>query len=389
MPSKAIGASPAVAHFLKETRESLGLTLRGVASLSSTTGNPIPHSTLARIERGKLDPGVLRLQQLLRLYNLPTQAAGDLLDLEALAGPVPFERDPVKLRDLAVTAWREGRVGDALAHFFAFRDRVNKTTSTAAFRQEATLSFAVAASGLGKHHLAKRLLEDLLVAGPDPGVIVATLVQLSNTWRGLGSAEAAIAFLERAATHVAPEAHRHRGWIEHQRALLRLDAGAYDEVGPHLGAALRFYRRAGSPRDEASIYVALANLAFHRKDAPAAIAAARRAVRFADGHKFARLKMFALLEEARAHQLAAEIEESRRILRAILADSLVTDDSFIRFYAHYYLWEAERAGGDTARAEIELREAAYFVRFVDEAGPEATEVRKHLTTSERKPGRKP
>jgi transcriptional regulator with XRE-family HTH domain len=125
MPSRAIGASPAVARFLKDTRESLGLTLRGVASLSSKTGHPIPHSTLARIERGKLDPGVQRLQQLLRLYNLPTQAAGDLLDLEALAGPVPFERDPVKIRDLAIAAWREGRVGDALAHFFAFRDRVN------------------------------------------------------------------------------------------------------------------------------------------------------------------------------------------------------------------------------------------------------------------------
>src|SRR6185295_18502450 len=84
MPSKAIGASPAVARFLKETRETLGLTLRGVAAMSAEVGNPIPHSTLARIERGKLDPGVLRLQQLLRLYNLPTQAAGDLLDLEAL-----------------------------------------------------------------------------------------------------------------------------------------------------------------------------------------------------------------------------------------------------------------------------------------------------------------
>jgi transcriptional regulator with XRE-family HTH domain len=107
MPSKAVHASPAVARLFRERRQSVRLTLRAVTALSAEAGNPSPHSTLARIERGKLDPGVRRLQQLLRLYHLPTQAAGDLLDLESLAGPVPFERDPLELRDRALAAWRE------------------------------------------------------------------------------------------------------------------------------------------------------------------------------------------------------------------------------------------------------------------------------------------
>ena len=95
MPSKPLEASPAMARLLRERRRELGLTLRDVQKLTQEGGKPIPHSTLARIESGRLDPGVRRLQQLLRLYRLPAQAAGDLLDLEAMAGAVPFERDPI------------------------------------------------------------------------------------------------------------------------------------------------------------------------------------------------------------------------------------------------------------------------------------------------------
>src|SRR6185503_19758778 len=109
MPSKPLEASPAMARLLRERRRELRLTLREVQSLTKESGKPIPHSTLARIESGRLDPGVRRLQQLLRLYRLPAQAAGDLLDLESVAGAVPFEREPMKLRDRAVEAWRAGR----------------------------------------------------------------------------------------------------------------------------------------------------------------------------------------------------------------------------------------------------------------------------------------
>src|SRR5262245_32661425 len=143
MPSKPLEASPAMARLLRERRRELGLTLRDVQKLTQESGKPIPHSTLARIESGRLDPGVRRLQDRLRLYRLPRQAAGDLLDLEAMAGAVPFERDPIKLRDQAIAAWHAGRVAEALACFFEFRERVGKSKDVpAAFRQEAFHSFA-------------------------------------------------------------------------------------------------------------------------------------------------------------------------------------------------------------------------------------------------------
>ena len=378
MPSKPIDASPAIAKFLRERRRELGMTLRAVQEDSAKLGSPIPHSTLARIESGQLDPGVRRLHQLLRLYRLPAQAAGDLLDLESVAGAIPAEQDPAKLRDLAIAAWSAGRVSKAMAYFFAFRDRVGKSLVPEDVRQDATLSFAIAASGLGKHGLSKHLLEDLLLQRPGPRVLVSALVQLSVCWRSLGSIEAALAFLERAAAVIGPRDHRRRGWVEHQRGLVRIDLGDYDQAEAELGRALTSYKRAKAHMDQALVLISFARLGYERGHGTEAVAAGRRALTFAERHGFSRLSLFARLETARGLQLQQELDESRALLRSILADSLTTDDSVMRFYAHYYLWRTELADGEVSRADVELREASYFVRFVDQTTPEVSEIREHL-----------
>ena len=384
MPSKPIDASPAIARFLRERRRELGMTLRAVQEGSAELGKPIPHSTLARIESGQLDPGVLRLHQLLRLYRLPAQAAGDLLDLESVAGAVPAERDPIRLRDLAVAAWSAGRVSKAMAYFFAFREHVASALVPEAVRHEATLSFAIAASALGKHGLSKHLLEDLLLQDPVTPVLVSALVQLSVCWRSLGSTEGALAFLERAAAHVGPEDHRRRGWVEHQRGLIAIDFGEHDRAARHLDQALDAHREARAAMDESLVLISFARLGFERGHGADAVDAGRRATGFAEAHGFARLKSFAQLETARGLQLTGEFGESRRLLRSILADSLTTDDSVMRFHAHYYLWKNELADGERARADVELREAAYFVRYVDPTTREVSEVREHLRRDAKK-----
>ena len=389
MPSKSISASPAVARLLQERRRVLRLTLRAVTAMSAEGGDPIPHSTLARIERGTLDPGVRRLQHLLRLYHLPAQAAGDLLDLEALAAAAPSERDPTKLKDRAITAWQEGRVADALACFLAFRARVSATSEDRGLRQEAVLSFAVAASSLGKHHLSRQLLDDLLLDRPEPSLLVALLVQQSVVWLSLGSPEAALAFVDRAAVHVRRGADRHRGWIDHQRALVHVQLKNFSDAGRSLDRAVRAFRKARSPRDEALVLISRARCAFEQGDGTTAATAARHAVRFAERNRFARLRLSALLEQSRALRLTGGFTESLELLHTILADSLVAKDNVIRFHAHYNLWKAQLAGPTPARADVELREAGYFVRFVDEAGPEASEVRRHLGPAPRKPDRQP
>jgi tetratricopeptide (TPR) repeat protein len=385
MPSKPLEASKAMAQFLRQRRRELGLTLRQVQTLSEESGKSIPHSTLARIESGRLDPGVRRLHQLLRLYRLPAQAAGDLLDLESVAGAVPFERDPLKLRDAALAAWRAGRVPEAMACFFEFRERATKAAVPPAIRHEAVLSFAVAASSLGKHRISRHVLEDLLLEKPGVPILVSTLIQLSVAWRSLGSTEAALAFLERAAVHVGPKDHRRRLWVEHQRALVHIDLEDFDAAGRHLALALEAARKAKSPRDQSLLLISFANLAYGRRRGGEAVAAGRRAAEFARKNGFGRLRLFAELETARGLQLEGDHEGSRKLLRSVLADSLTTDDNVIRFHAHYYLWKTELAGGEPARADVELREAAYFVRFVDQSSPEVTELHRNLGRDVMKP----
>src|SRR5262245_37893052 len=119
MPARPLPVSSAVGSFLKEQRQKLGYTLREVESLSGESGKVIPFSTLARIEQGRLDPGLPRLQQLLRVYHVPMQAAGDLLDLEQYAGLPPKLRDPQKLFDLGKERWQRGEVREALTAFMA------------------------------------------------------------------------------------------------------------------------------------------------------------------------------------------------------------------------------------------------------------------------------
>ena len=375
-----------MARLLRERRRELGLTLRDVQNLTKESGKPIPHSTLARIESGRLDPGVRRLQQLLRLYRLPAQAAGDLLDLESVAGAVPFERDPIKLRDRAVEAWRAGRVPEAMACFFEFRERAGKTSDLPAdVRQDAVLTFAVAAGSLGKHRIARHILEDLLLEKLSVPILVRTLVQLSVSWHALGSTEAALAFLERAAVHTGPKDHRGRLWIEHQRALVHLDLEQFEAAKRHLDLALEASRAAKSPQDQVRLLLSLAHLHYDAGRGKDAVLAGRRAETFARRHGFARSRLFAQLETARGLLLDHDVAGSRARLRTVLADSVTSDDNVIRFYTHYYLWKTELAGGEPARADVELREAAYFVGFVDQTSPEVVEVRERLGRDVNKP----
>jgi tetratricopeptide (TPR) repeat protein len=374
VPTKSVPTSPAIARLLRERREALGLTLRAVEKLSGDAGSPIPHSTLARIEGGRLDPGVRRLQQLLRLYHLPAQAAGDLLDLENLAGATPFERDPLKLRDRALTAWKRGEVPEAIASFLAFRERTSNSPADRQTRHEAIVSFSIAASSLGKHQLARHMLDDLLLEKPDRRTLLSVLVQQSVVWRQLGSVDAALAYLDRAAFYTDHSSPKQSGWVHHQRGLILIDAREYAAAERVLKQAERDYTRAKATHDRALVLLSFARLSFEQGAPTKAVRAARTAEAFARRNGFDRLRLFALVELGRAWQLSGKPDESRTTLRAALADSASGSDNVVRFFAHYYLWKAELVGGDPARADVELREASYYMKFVDQTSREAREL---------------
>ncbi len=376
MPSRPIAASPAVASLLRQRRKALGLTLRAVEKLAADAGSPIPYSTLSRIEQGLLDPGVKRLQQLLRLYHVPLQAAGDLLDVEDMAGEVPAERDPKALYRAATDAWQRGAIGEALAGLIALRMRAEEFD--ARLRQKATLSLAVVASSLGKHRLSRHLLDGLLLEEIDPALLVSVLLQSAISWHWLGGHEAALAFLARAEHHVPEDAHLERAWVLHERASILADRADLDGAERALADALEAYRRAG---DESGYGRALGvgvRVRILRGDGAAALEAAEAARFHAARHHLNRIATLRRIDEGRAHALLGDAPRAFKALEKALADAIAQDDRSSRFYAHYHLWEVANDSGDESRARLELDAAVYHVRFIDDVTPEANRIREML-----------
>ncbi len=378
MPAKAIALSHSVGELLRDRRRRLGYTLRQVEQLTSSQGNVIPFSTLARIEQGRLDPGLKRLHALLQLYGLPIQAAGDLLDMEALSGTVAVERDLAKLRDRGVEAWQSGDIPTALACYLALRRRVDDQTTDKSIRHESILTFAVMAGKLGKHHVARQIIDDLLLDKPERPMLLRAFVQAASSWQALGSPNVALALIFGAEQLVEPDDHRGRGWILHLRASVQIDLLAFEDANTNLVEAARLYEKAKKPYDRALALVAMARLEVERGNAAKAIRAARRASDCAARNRFERVQRLALVEEARAQLLDGKPDRALTVLTRVLAETVATSDNFLRFYTHFYLSKAYASLGDPLRSHAEFEQARYFVRFVDQASKETSEVRGHL-----------
>jgi tetratricopeptide (TPR) repeat protein len=204
---------------------------------------------------------------------------------------------------------------------------------------------------------------------------------------------AARAFIERAAALVRPDAPKYRGWIEHQLGLVLMEEGEFAQASARLDRAVQIHRRARSFHDEVLALLGIARLRFEENRARDALKVARQAAQRAAKHKFNRLRLSAMVDQARALQSLDSIDESRTILRAVLADSMVGDDNVMNFFAHFYLWRAELGIGNPDRATIELREAAYYLKYVDQTSREAMAVRDELgqrpDSSRRSAGRGP
>ena len=364
MPAKAIALSPSVGELLRNRRRRLGYTLREVERLTSSQGNLIPFSTLARIEQGRLDPGLKRLHALLQLYGLPIQAAGDLLDIEAIAGSLSVEGDVVTLGERGAKAWQSGDLPTALACYLAMRRRADEPVVDRAVRHESILSFAVMAAKLGKPHIARQILDDLFLDKPERPMLLRTFVQAAATWHALGSADVALAHIGGAEKLVELHDHRGRGWVLQLRAQIQIDLGAFDEAYANLVEAARLYEKAGRPYDRALALVAMARLEVEKGDAARATRAARRAASFAALKRFDRVHALASIQEARAHLLGGKPEPALTVLTRVLAETIAASDNVIRFYTHFYLSRTYGSLGDALRSHVESEQARYFVRFV-------------------------
>ena len=75
------------------------------------------------------------------------------------------------------------------------------------------------------------------------------------------------------------------------------------------------------------------------------------------------------------HRQLGRFDESLVHATDALAMATKSGDDNTRFHAHYLLWKLHQHLGDAQRAELELRNASYFLSLIEVHGPEAEEVR--------------
>ena len=376
MGSAALKPSLAIGRLLREKRKERRLTLREVSERMAERGGRIPISTLVRIEQGKLDPGVRRLHALLRFYDVPPHLVADLVELEDLAVEQPATGDLDTLFRNGLEYWKRGDIGQGLAHLMAVREFLPRDDSSKILRQKATISFAVAARNLGKYRLAKQIIDDLLCEPPDPQLLVRALVLAASLWRGLGSIEVALALVDRAELHVAPNDRKTAAWVNHQKAKLLLDVGKPEEAKPALELSLDTYRNLNDTYGYAKALILRGEVLEACGCVEDALSSAREAIRWSTEHDHERLITIGELEVGRLLAASGSIEGGIELIRKGLGRAVLIGDKNAEFLAHYRLWKAYETYGDRERARFELESARHFVRFVDDYSPEVVEVRK-------------
>lgn len=381
MGTSAMRLPAAVGQLLRSRRKEMGLTLREASATLASRGERVPVSTLGRIEQGKLDPGVRRLYKLLDLYQIQPHLVADLVELESIAAPPPTPkslRDLERLHKRGLEFWKRGNVAKALACLFAVRQYVPGTPEAARLRQRANLAFATAARNLGKYRLARQIVDDLLCEPPDRSLVVQVLTLGASLWRGLGSIDAALAFVRQAESRLGDVSGIEVAWVQHQKSKLLSEIGQLDEADAALDIALARYREIADATGEMRALVLRTAIREQQGRYDEALDVAEEVIRWSERHGLARGVLYGQIDQGRLQVHTGSAETGIETLSNALGKAVNLKDHNAEFLAHYHLWKAHERSGDTDRARFELQAAKHFVGFIDERFPEADEIRNIL-----------
>ncbi|HET9299669.1 MAG TPA: helix-turn-helix transcriptional regulator [Candidatus Polarisedimenticolaceae bacterium] len=356
MPRVAIRPSRDLAELLRRRRKELKITLREAEERSRAFGNVIPFSTLGKVEQGRVDPGVIRFQQLLDIYDIPKEVALDVVALESMRGEKPEATDPEELYAEAVRLWKAREIGKALGAMYALRQAVTGRPELDALRQKAQVQLAVVVANLGRFNLSKCLMENLLRERLPDAIRLRCFVQLATAWMRLGNQELAAAMLARAESLAADAGPLEAGWVAHEHGLIKLAIGNHDAAESFLQRARALYLSAED--DGAAFKVDLSRVRVHLARGEAGPALALGQDLLVRGPLGFQGSVLILIGQA---QLAGgAVDEAIATLQRVLAQAEAAD-SPTRYLAHHFLALAHAAAGDTARATAE-RAAAKHAR---------------------------
>lgn len=379
MPREIIRPSHALAQMLRDRREACGLSVRDVSHRTEELGEQIPPSTITRIEQGKTDPGVRRLVQLLRIYEIPPEQAAELVEV-AEAVPEAASKDPLLAFEEGMRLARLGDARSAMAHFLAARRHATAKSRNSLAYQKAMITMSLMAKDLGQARVARQILDDLFEAPLQETLRFSALLAASTVWMRIGSFEPAAAYLARAQAHIPDGAQGAgmRAMARHQEAKLQQLAGQYDRALDAATAASEEYGRAKDAMNAARVDLLRVDLLRQAGRSGVALALARRIRSQALKSGQGQAACLAAIREGQVLLAEDRLEEAGAALRAGLAESISTGNKSYQFLAHFHLWKLATAEGMPDLGKVEFDAAGYFLRFVDEQSPESLEMRRIL-----------
>lgn len=360
----------------------MNLTLRQVAVRAEERGERLPPSTLSRIESGKLDPGVRRLNVLIRLYELQPDYVADLVELESLAVERPTG-DIEGLRIAGEKFWAKGDIPQALGHVLAVMEQAPQDDASRLQRQKAALNFASYARKLGKIRLAQRLVDGLLCEPPHESVMVDALMVSASIWSHLGAMAVALGLCREAIRRLKPGDSVDGAKVYHQLARMLLEGGWVDEAAEALDVAFGHYKKVPAGHNHAIARVLRARILEQLGRPEEALEYARETVAIADKEDRGLTKLHARLELGRLLLAAGQADEAIDELRRSLAEATLLQDRVGEFHAHTRLWKAFERVGDARSARMELDRARALLPFQGDKSPDTEMVQATLGGRER------
>jgi tetratricopeptide (TPR) repeat protein len=373
------GPGGSLAAFLGESRQKSRLSLREAAGRVTAAGGKLSHSTLLRIEQGRLQPGAAELLHLAVAYDLPTDWALDAVEAGRL-GATPVSGTIEEIVAQGVQHWKRGEFAPAIACALALRGIEPFGKEQRRVLQQATLDFATYARGLGWFRLSRSLLDDVLKAPATPSLATGALILASSLARASGSLLVATAMIEHAARVVPKESLALRGQVAHQRAKLLSESGQFADAATALSAALRIYARAKDHLNANRARILQIAILEGQGKLDAAVSVARKAVADAREREYRQVEAQACMELGRVLVVRGDHEDGIRELRGALGLATLLGDANLEFHVQYRLWKAFQTTGDAASEDLALRSARHLLARVQASGREAEEIRRGKAT---------
>jgi transcriptional regulator with XRE-family HTH domain len=381
-PSAASREIPLLASFLKKTREERGLSLREVATKAEDLGELLPFATLARIERGEVEPRISKLSALLKIYQVPAAVVAEYLDMDErarAAEQTALPDDIGALVELAQRALKQGdyQRGSLIAQrIFAYDPFDDELGDYHAGLRAIAIGFWNAGLDRVAQDAVGRMLCDEARIGRDN--LLAALIMQGRIWGSRASHHTALAFYERVLALLTPDDNEGLvANVHHNIAVVHYQQGNAASATRSLDVAFPIYEKRKDIYNLANAWTLRAKIARLNGDGEAAVRHARMALGISEKHPEAGGHLperhCSLGQELRLSK--APPGETLHHLEAALSMAIEKKLKYERFHAHYQLYLFYEEQGESARAALELENAKHFVTGIDEKSPETEHIR--------------